>query len=159
MGTVYAQLGSKVSVVELLDGLLPGADRDLVKPLYKRLNALFGERIFLNTKVGSLGLRDNKVEVAFEGPGKFGAEQFDRVLVSVGRRPNSRGFGLENTHVEIDSRGVVKVNEQMRTIDPHILPIGDLAGEPMLAHKATHEERVAAEALAGTPVVYDHPAI
>src|SRR4029078_6354838 len=83
-GTVYAELGSKVSVVELLDGLLPGADRDLVMPLEKRLNTLFGERIFLNTKVGSLGLRDNKVEVAFEGPGKFGAEQFDRVLVSVG---------------------------------------------------------------------------
>src|SRR5262245_15514466 len=92
MGTVYANLGAQVSVVELLDGLLPGADRDLVKPLQKRLNALFGERIFLNTKVGSLGLRENKVEVAFEGPGKFGTEQYDRVLVSVGRRPNSRGF-------------------------------------------------------------------
>ena len=106
MGTVYAQLGSKVSVVELLDGLLPGADRDLVKPLHKRLNALFGERIFLNTKVGSLGLRDNKVEVAFEGPGKFGTEQFDRVLVSVGRRPNSRGFGLENTQVADRRQGL-----------------------------------------------------
>jgi dihydrolipoamide dehydrogenase len=159
MGTVYAQLGSKVSVVELLDGLLPGADRDLVKPLHKRLNTLFGERIFLNTKVGSLGLRDNKVEVAFEGPGKFGAEQFDRVLVSVGRRPNSRGLGLENTQVEIDSKGFVKVNEQMRTADPHILAIGDVAGEPMLAHKATHEGRVAAEVLAGKPVAFDNLAI
>jgi dihydrolipoamide dehydrogenase len=159
MGTVYAQLGSKVSVVELLDGLLPGADRDLVKPLHKRLNTLFGERIFLNTKVGSLGLRGNKVEVAFEGPGKFGAEQFDRVLVSVGRRPNSRGLGLENTQVEIDSKGFVKVNEQMRTADPHILAIGDVAGEPMLAHKATHEGRVAAEVLAGKPVAFDNLAI
>ncbi len=159
MGTVYAQLGSKVSVVELLDGLLPGADRDLVKPLHKRLSSLFGERIYLNTKVGSLGLRDNKVEVAFEGPGKFGAEQFDRVLVSVGRRPNSRGFGLENTQVEIDAKGFVKVNEQMRTADPHILAIGDVAGEPMLAHKATHEGRVAAEVLAGKPVAFDHLAI
>ncbi|HMC11936.1 MAG TPA: dihydrolipoyl dehydrogenase [Pirellulaceae bacterium] len=159
MGTVYAQLGSKVSVVELLDGLLPGADRDLVKPLHKRLSGLFGERIFLNTKVGSLGLRDNKVEVAFEGPGKFGAEQFDRVLVSVGRRPNSRGFGLENTQVEIDAKGFVKVNEQMRTADPHILAIGDVAGEPMLAHKATHEGRVAAEVLAGKPVAFDRLAI
>src|SRR5436309_7424084 len=159
MGTVYAQLGSKVSVVELLDGLLPGADRDLVKPLHKRLYSLFGERSFLNTKVGSLGLRDNKVEVAFEGPGKFGAEQFDRVLVSVGRRPNSRGFGLENTEVEIDQRGFVKVNEQMRTADPHILAIGDVAGEPMLAHKATHEGRVAAEVLAGKPVAFQPLAI
>src|SRR4029079_15564241 len=143
MGSVYAQLGTKVSVVELLDGLLAGAERDLVKPLQKRLTALFGERIYLNTKVGSLGLRANKVEVAFEGPGKFGAEQFDRVLVSVGRRPSSRGLGLENTQVEIDSKGFVKVNEQMRTTDPHILAIGDVAGEPMLAHKATHEGRVA----------------
>src|SRR5260221_253273 len=154
MGTVYAQLGCKVSVVELLDGLLPGADRDLVKPLHKRLTGLFGERIYLNTKVGSLGLRDNKVEVAFEGPGKFGAEQFDRVLVSVGRRPNSRGFGLENTQVEIDAKGFVKVDEQQRTADPHILAIGDVAGEPMLAHKATHEGRVAAEVLAGKSVVF-----
>jgi dihydrolipoamide dehydrogenase len=159
MGTVYAQLGCKVSVVELLDGLLPGADRDLVKPLHKRLVALFGERIFLNTKVGSLGLRDNKVEVAFEGPGKFGAEQFDRVLVSVGRRPNSRGFGLENTQVEIDAKGFVKVDSQMRTADPHILAIGDVAGEPMLAHKATHEGRVAAEVLAGKSVAFDRLAI
>jgi dihydrolipoamide dehydrogenase len=159
MGTVYARLGTKVSVVELLDGLLPGADRDLVKPLHKRLNVLFGERIYLNTKVGSLGLRDSKVEVAFEGPGKFGTEQFDRVLVSVGRRPNSRGFGLENTDVEIDARGFVQVDRQMRTADPHILAIGDIAGEPMLAHKATHEGRVAAEVLAGRPVAFDRLAI
>jgi dihydrolipoamide dehydrogenase len=159
MGTVYAQLGTKVSVVELLDGLLMGADRDLVKPLQKRLTTLFGERIYLNTKVGSLGLRGNKVEVAFEGPGKFGTEQFDRVLVSVGRRPNSRGFGLENTQVEIDSKGFVKVDSQMRTADPHILAIGDVAGEPMLAHKATHEGRVAAEVVAGKPVAFDRLAI
>jgi dihydrolipoamide dehydrogenase len=159
MGTVYAQLGSKVSVVELLDGLLPGADRDLVKPLHKRLTTLFGDRIYLNTKVGSLGLRDNKVEVAFEGPGKFGAEQFDRVLISVGRRPNSKGFGLENTQVEIDAKGFVKVDSQQRTADPHILAIGDVAGEPMLAHKATHEGRVAAEVLAGKPVAFEPLAI
>jgi dihydrolipoamide dehydrogenase len=159
MGTAYAQLGSKVSVVELLDGLLPGADRDLVKPLQKRLSALFGERIYLNTKVGSLGLRDHKVEVAFEGPGKFGTEQYDRVLVSVGRRPNSRGFGLENTQVEIDAKGFIRVDGQRRTTDPHIFAIGDVAGEPMLAHKATHEGRVAAEAIAGKPVAFDPLAI
>ncbi|MCI0359862.1 MAG: dihydrolipoyl dehydrogenase [Planctomycetaceae bacterium] len=159
MGTVYAQLGSRVSVVELLEGLLPGADRDLVKPLHKRLNALFGERIYLNTKVGSLGLVGNKVEVAFEGPGKFGTEQYDRVLVSVGRRPNSRGLGLENTQVQLDQRGFVKVDQQMRTADPHILAIGDIAGEPMLAHKATHEGRVAAEVVLGRPVSFDKLAI
>jgi dihydrolipoamide dehydrogenase len=159
MGTVYAQLGSKVSVVELLDGLLPGADRDLVKPLHKRLTSLFEERIFLNTKVGSIGMRGDKVEVAFEGPGKFGTERYDRVLVSVGRRPNSRGFGLENTQIEIDAKGFVKVDHQMRTTDPHILAIGDVAGEPMLAHKATHEGRVAAEVLAGKPVAFDRLAI
>src|SRR5688572_12638908 len=159
MGTVYANLGTQVSVVELLEGLLPGADRDLVKPLHKRLNTLFGERIFLNTKVGSLGLVGNKVEVAFEGPGKFGTEQYDRVLVSVGRRPNSKGFGLENTQVEIDAKGFVKVDSQQRTADPHILAIGDVAGEPMLAHKATHEGRLAAEVLAGKPVAFDRLAI
>lgn len=102
MGTVYAHLGTKVSVVELTDGLLPGADRDLVKPLQKRLDALFGGRIYLNTKVGSIGERGNEVEVAFEGPGKIGVEKFDRVLVSVGRRPNTRGLGLANTQVQVN---------------------------------------------------------
>src|SRR6476620_4315513 len=155
MGTVYAQLGTQVSVVELLDGLLLGADRDLVKPLQKRLSTLFGERIFLNTKVGSLGLRDNKVEVAFEGPGKFGTEQYDRVLVSVGRRPNSRGFGLENTQVEITEKGFVQCDKSQKTADPHILAIGDVAGEPMLAHKASHEARVAVEAVLGKPAEFD----
>jgi dihydrolipoamide dehydrogenase len=159
MGTVYAQLGSKVSVVELLEGLLPGADRDLVKPLHKRLNTLFGERIFLNTKVGSLGVVGKKIEVAFEGPGKFGTEQYDRVLVSVGRRPNSRGFGLENTQVQLDQRGFAQVNEQLRTADPHILAIGDVAGEPMLAHKATHQGRTAVEVVLGKPVSFDKLAI
>jgi dihydrolipoamide dehydrogenase len=159
MGTVYAQLGSQVSVVELLDGLLPGADRDLVKPLHKRLSTLFGERIWLNTKVGSLGLRGDKVEVAFEGPGKFGTEQFDRVLVSVGRRPNSRGFGLENTQVQLTERGFAVVDKQLRTADPHILAIGDVAGEPMLAHKATHEGRIAVEVLLGKPASFDKLAI
>jgi dihydrolipoamide dehydrogenase len=159
MGTVYANLGSRVSVVELLEGLLPGADRDLVKPLHKRLNTLFGERIFLNTKVVSIGLVGNKVEVAFEGPGRFGTEQYDRVLVSVGRRPNSRGFGLENTQVQLDSRGFAVVDKQLRTADAHILAIGDVAGEPMLAHKATHEGRIAVEVVLGRPASFDKLAI
>ncbi|MEQ8786345.1 MAG: dihydrolipoyl dehydrogenase [Pirellulaceae bacterium] len=159
MGTVYASLGTKVSVVELLDGLLMGADRDLVKPLQKRLNTLFGERIFLNTKVGSLSDVGEQVEVTFEGPGKYGTERFDRVLVSVGRRPNTQGIGLENTQVELTERGFVKIDRKQRTADPHILAIGDVAGEPMLAHKATHEGRVAVEALLGKPAEFDKQAI
>jgi dihydrolipoamide dehydrogenase len=159
MGTVYANLGSQVSVVELTDGLLPGADRDLVKPLHKHLEKLFGGRIFLNTKVGSVGDRANSVEVSFEGPGKFGAERYDKVLVSVGRRPNSRGFGLENTKVQVNERGFVVIDNKQRTADPHILAIGDVAGEPMLAHKATHEGRVAAEVLLGKAAEFDKLAI
>ena len=159
MATVYAQLGTKVSVVELLDGLLPGADRDLVKPLHRRLNTLFEERIFLDTKVGSLGVSGDHIEVAFEGPGKFGTEQYDRVLISVGRRPNSRDIGLENTGVDVDERGFVKCDSKQRTADSHILAIGDVAGEPMLAHKATHEGRIAVEALVGKPAEFDKLAI
>jgi dihydrolipoamide dehydrogenase len=159
MGTVYARLGSQVSVVEFLDGILMAADRDLVKPLHKHLTELFENRIFLNTKVGSLGLRGNQVEVAFEGPGKFGTELYDRVLVSVGRRPNSRGFGLENTQVTLDAKGFAIVDRSLRTADPHILAIGDIAGEPMLAHKATHEGRLAVEVLLGKPVTFDNRCI
>lgn len=159
MGSVYANLGSKVTVVELLDGLLMGADRDLVKPLHKRIEHLFDKRIYLNTKVGSMAEVDNQVEVTFEGPGKYGHERFDRVLVSVGRRPVSRGIGLESTLVQLDARGFAVCDSQQRTADPHILAIGDVAGEPMLAHKATHEGRVAVEVLLGEPVAFDKAAI
>lgn len=159
MGTVYAHLGSKVSVVELSEGLLMGADRDLVKPLQKKLTKLFGERIYLNTKVGSIGQRGEKIEVAFEGPGKFGTERYDRVLVSVGRRPATFGIGLENTQVKLDRRGFVEHDSKLRTSDPHLLVIGDAAGEPMLAHKATHEGRLAIEALVGHDVEFDKRAI
>ncbi|MCH5378042.1 MAG: NAD(P)/FAD-dependent oxidoreductase, partial [Planctomycetes bacterium] len=159
LGSVYAALGSQVSVVELTEGLLPGADRDLVRPLHKRLSQLFQDRIYLKTKVGSLGLRGDEVEVSFEGPAKYGVERYDRVLVSVGRRPNSRGFGLENTQVEIDQRGFVQCDKQQRTRDPHIFAIGDVAGEPMLAHKASHEAKVAVEVVMGKPVEFDKLAI
>jgi dihydrolipoamide dehydrogenase len=159
MGTVYAQLGSQVSVVEWTDGLLPGADRDLVKPLHNRLKKLFDNRIFLNTKVGSIAEIDNQVEVTFEGPGKFGHERFDRVLVSVGRRPVSQGLGLENTSVEVNPRGFIVCNKQQRTSDPHILAIGDVAGDPMLAHKASHEAKVAIEVIMGKPALFDKAAI
>jgi dihydrolipoamide dehydrogenase len=159
MGTVYAHLGSQVSVVELTAGLLPGADRDLVRPLHKRLNALFGDRIYLETKVGSLGLQGDEVEVAFEGPAKYGVERYDRVLVSVGRRPVSRGIGLENTQVQVNERGFVVCDRNQRTADPHILAIGDVAGEPMLAHKASHEAKVAVEVVLGRPAEFDKMAI
>lgn len=160
MGSVYAALGSKVTVVELTEGLLPGADRDLVKPLAKRIDSLLEGRVYLNTKVGSMAEADNgTIEVTFEGPGKFGHERFDRVLVSIGRRPVTRGIGLENTQVEVDQRGFVVCDHQQRTADPHIFAIGDVAGEPMLAHKATHEGRVAAEVIAGKASAFDKVAI
>lgn len=160
MGTVYAQLGSQVSVVELLSDLLAGADRDLVRPLHKRLTQLFDNRIYLNTKVGSVGKGSgDKVQVAFQGPGKFGTEEYDRVLVAVGRRPNTREIGLENTRCKLDSRGFVICDKQMRTEDPNIFVIGDAAGEPMLAHKATHEGRLAAEVILGRDVSFDKRAI
>jgi len=160
MGSVYAELGTKVSVVELTDGLLPGADRDLVKPLEKRLREHFAS-IQLSTKVTGVKVVDNRVEVAMEaadGSNKT-TEAFDRVLVAVGRRPKSSGIGLENTKVQVDERGFVKVNEQQRTDDPHIFAIGDVVGEPMLAHKASHEGKVAAEVLAGEPAAFDKVAI
>jgi len=159
LGSVYAQLGSKVSVVELSEGLLPGADRDLVKPLAKRMEKLLEGRIYLNTKVGSVAEVGDQVEVTFEGPGKFGHERFDRVLVSVGRRPVTRGLGLENTQVTVNDRGFIVVDHQQRTSDSHIMAIGDVAGDPMLAHKASHEGRIAAEVLAGKPSVFDKAAI
>lgn len=159
MGTVYAHLGSQVSVVEFLDGLLMAADRDLVSPLEKHLQKLFEGRIHLKTKVGSLGLRNGKVEVAFEGPGRFGTEQYDRVLVAVGRRPNSRGFGIENTAAAVNEKGFLQVDKQQRTSDPRILAIGDVAGEPMLAHKASHEAKVAVEAILGQPTAFDKACI
>jgi dihydrolipoamide dehydrogenase len=158
MGTVYAELGSEVSVVELTDGLLPGADRDLVKPLEKRLRGLFKE-IHLDTKV--VGLKDagKQVEVHVQGPELEGTFSYDRVLISVGRQPVSSGIGLENTKVTINDRRFVEIDNQQRTSDPHILAIGDVAGEPMLAHKASHEGKVAAEVLAGEPAAFQPQAI
>ncbi len=160
MGSVYAALGTRVSVVELLEGLLTGADRDLVRPLERRLKKMFEDRIFLSSKVGSIGLRGDKVEVAFEGPGKFGTELYDRVLVSVGRRPNTFDLGIEKTNLQTDKRGFILRDRQMRAQgEPNIFVIGDAAGEPMLAHKATHEGRLAIEVIAGEPVEWDKRSI
>jgi dihydrolipoamide dehydrogenase len=159
MGSVYAALGSNVSVVEWTDTLLPGADRDLVKPLQKRLDALFDKRIFLNTKVGSVALVDDQIEVTFEGPGKFGHERYDRVLVSVGRRPRTSGLGLEKTSVKTDAKGFIVCDKSQRTDAKNIFAIGDVAGEPMLAHKASHEAKVAIEVILGKNVTFDKRAI
>ncbi len=158
MGTVYAELGSRVSVVELTDGLLPGADRDLVKPLHKRLTNLF-EAIRLQTKVVRLEDRGEGIEVFFDGPEGETSQVFSRVLVAVGRRPNSDGIGLENTGVVIDGKGFVAVDAQQRTADPSILAIGDVCGEPMLAHRASHQGKVAVEALHGEPALFEPRAI
>ena len=148
MGTVYAALGSKVSVVEMTDGLLPGADRDLVRPLQKALATSF-QGIWLETKVTAIADKGNAIEVAFEGKAEPKVQQFARVLVSVGRRPNSTGLGLDRTQVQVNPRGFVVVDKQQRTADPHVLAIGDVVGDPMLAHKAAHEGKVAAEVLSG----------
>jgi dihydrolipoamide dehydrogenase len=159
LGYAYATLGTKVSVVEMLPGLLPGADRDLVTPLAKRLEKLFAS-IMLNTKVVEMRDDGSGIRVKLEGPDVKQAEQtFDRVLVSVGRKPNSGDLGLETTQVQIDAKGFIKVDGQRRTAEPSIFAIGDVAGEPMLAHKATHEGRVAVEAISGKKSVFEPRAI
>jgi dihydrolipoamide dehydrogenase len=160
MGTVYAQLGSKVTVVELTDGLLPGADRDLVRPLHNRLEKLMAS-ILLSTKVVSLADKGNAIEVKLQNADGSNerVEKFSRVLVSVGRRPNSDGIGLENTKVKLDKRGFALTDNRQQTDDEHILAIGDVAGEPMLAHKAAHQGKVAVEALHGEPAVFEPAAI
>jgi dihydrolipoamide dehydrogenase len=158
MGSVYAALGSDVTVVEMLSGLLPGADRDLVRPLQKRLAGQF-KAIHLNTKVASLKAKRAGIVAELEGEGVESPQTFDRVLISIGRRPNSRGFGLENTKVAVDDKGFITVDKKQQTSDPSILAIGDVAGEPMLAHKATREAKVAVEALIGEPAEFDNIAI
>lgn len=159
MGSVYAALGSEVTVVELLSGLLMGADRDLVRPLQKRLQSLLTGGIFLNTKVESLKATPQGIVARLAGEGVTPEQTFDRVLVSVGRRPNSKDLGLENTKVELDAKGFVKINRKQQTADPNILAIGDVAGEPGLAHKATREAKIAVEALLGLPAEFDNIAI
>lgn len=159
MGTVYAALGSRVTVVEMTGGLLPGVDRDLVRILQARLKKDF-EAIHLNTRVAGLKEESGGLTATLESDNRPPEEHpFDRVLVAVGRRPNSDGLGLENTRVGLDDRGFVQVDSRLQTSDPAISAIGDLVGGAMLAHKATHEARVAVEAIAGEPSEFDPRAI
>jgi dihydrolipoamide dehydrogenase len=159
LGSVYAALGSRVSVVEMTDGLLPGADRDLVRYVAKPLEQQF-EAIMLNTKVTDLAEVSDGIQVTLAGPEGTAAPQvYDKVLVAIGRRPNATGLGLQNTNVVINERGFIDVNAQLRTAEANIYAIGDVVGEPMLAHKASHEGRCAAEAIAGHRVAFEPQAI
>ena len=159
LGSVYASLGSKVTVVEMADGLLAGADRDLVKPLHARLQTLMHE-ILLGTKVSGMKEEKHGIRVTLEGPAVGEPSRlFDRVLVCVGRRPNSSGLNLSSTGVTVNKKGFIEVDAQRRTSDPAIFAVGDVAGEPMLAHKASAEGRVAASVIAGKPAAFEPQAI
>ena len=154
MGTVYDALGSKVSVVEFTDGLVQGCDRDLVRPLQKRMEKRF-ESIMLSTKVVSMDAKADGIHVSFEGEAApKDVQVYDRVLVSIGRKPNGKNIGAELAGVNINDWGFIAVDKQMRTNVPHIFAIGDIVGQPMLAHKATHEGKVAAEVIAGHKVQF-----
>jgi len=154
MACVYAALGSRVTVVELTEQLMPGADPDLVKPLQARINKLY-ENIYLGTRVTSVDVADDALVANFEGPKAPKTDSFDRVLVAVGRVPNGKKIGAEAAGVKVTDRGFIEVDKQMRTNVSHIFAIGDIVGQPMLAHKATHEGKVAAEVCAGEKSFFD----
>ncbi len=158
LGSVYAVLGSRVTLVEMTDGLMPQVDRDLVEPLEKSLQDLF-ETIHLNTRVADLAERDNEVAVELSREGDQSEHTFDRVLVAVGRRPNSADIGLDNTAVKLDDNGFIEVDAKLRTAEENIYAIGDVAGGVMLAHKAMFEGRVAAEVIKGEPSAFDVRAV
>ncbi|MGC9523263.1 MAG: dihydrolipoyl dehydrogenase [Anaerolineae bacterium] len=157
LGSVYAALGSKVTVVEMLDRLIAQSDSDLARPLVRRIESIFDE-VHTGTKVTEMVEKDDGVEVTLEGEIEE-THRFDRVLVAVGRRPSSQDLGLENTDVEVDDRGFIQVDDRQRTADAHIFAIGDVVGGMMLAHKAMYEGRVAAEVIADLPAAFDAAAI
>jgi dihydrolipoamide dehydrogenase len=157
MATVYDALGSRITVVELMDQLIPGADADIVRPLHRRIQRRY-EAIYLKTKVTAIEALQEGLKVTFEGGqnGKTPEPQiYDRILMAVGRRPNGRDLGAEQAGVNVDERGYIPVNRQLRTNAPHIFAIGDVVGEPMLAHKASHEGKLAAEIIAGHKAAFD----
>jgi len=154
MATVYDALGSKITVVELMDGLIPGADKDVVRPLAKRIEKRY-EKILLKTKVTKIEAQKDGLKVTFEGPNGTTTDIFDAALMAVGRRPNGRELKAEAAGVAVNERGYIAVDKQQRTNVLHIYAIGDVCGEPMLAHKATHEAKIAAEVIAGHKAFYD----
>ncbi len=154
MATVYHELGAKVTIAELMDQLIPGADKDLVNPLAKRVTRQY-ENIYLKTKVTDVQARPEGLAVSFDGPKAPATDTFDRILVAVGRRPNGTLIGAENAGVAVDDRGFIPVDKQLRTNVTHIFAIGDVIGQPMLAHKAMHEGKVAAEVTAGKNSFFD----
>jgi dihydrolipoamide dehydrogenase len=158
LGSVYAALGSRVSVVEMTDGLLPGADRDLVRVLAQRVENTF-EKVMLSTKVLSMKAKGEAIAVSLEGPNGLAEASYDYVLVAIGRRPTARIQGLEKTRVQVTDKGFIQTDFQRRTEEPTIFAIGDVAGEPMLAHKASHEGRAAVEAIAGHKAIFEPQAI
>ena len=159
LGSVYAALGTKVSVVEMMPGLLPGADRDLVSYLAKRIEKSY-EKVMLESKVTELKEVKSGIQVKIQDKeGKTTNETYDYVLMSIGRKPTTEGLGLENTNVKVNERGWIKVDKQMKTDDANIYAIGDIAGEPMLAHKASHEGRTAVEVIHGKKVTFEPLAI
>jgi dihydrolipoamide dehydrogenase len=158
MATVYAALGSRLSVVEMMDSLIPGADKDVVKILHKRIEKRY-ENILLKTRVTRIEPQKNGLKVSFEGANAPQSDTFDYILMAVGRRPNGQNIGAEAAGVNVDARGYIPVDKQLRTNVPHIHAIGDICGEPMLAHKATHEGKIAAEVVAGHKAHFDARAI
>ena len=158
LGTFFSSLGTEVTVVEMLPGLVQGVDRDLASVLKKRLDKKF-RSVMLKTKLVSISELDNEIQVSFEADGKSFREKYEKVLISVGRVPFTEGLGLENTRAVVDARGFIETDSQRRTADPAIFAIGDVAGEPMLAHKATYEGRIVAEVITGAKTQYDPRAV
>ncbi len=152
MAQIYSALGSKITIVEMLDHIIPPADKDLVQPLFLKLKKKY--RIFTKTRVTEVKAGDSGIQASFEGAKAPESEEFDAVLVAVGRRPNSADMGFENVGLKTDDRGFLEVNDRQQCSVAHFYGIGDLVGEPMLAHKATHEAKVAAENIAGHNVVF-----
>jgi dihydrolipoamide dehydrogenase len=147
MAQVYHALGSEITIIEMESQIIPPADKDLVQPLFLKFKKMF--TIHTETKVTAIEAGDKSVQISFEGKKQSGTEEFDAVLVAVGRRPNSESLGLEHLGLAVDDRGFISVDEQQRTTADHVFAIGDVVGEPMLAHKATHQAKVAAEVIAG----------
>lgn len=154
MATVYRALGSRITIAEMMDQIIPGADTDIVKPLMKRIRSQYAA-ILLSTKVASIDASGEKLAVTFAGANAPAPQNFDKILVAVGRSPNGKTLALDNAGIAVDERGFIPVDRRMRTSVPHIFAIGDIVGQPMLAHKAVHEGKVAAEVAAGMKSAFD----